>query len=99
MKPNLLRNLAENLHGLADVLGDHHDLVVLRWTALEYGETILGEDALKALVALIDQRRLELESQADRFAVRLYDQSDEDFVLGMRGYWQAWRTAGEFSLT
>ncbi len=93
IKPEVLTILVEDLHNLADTLGDHHDLIVLRRTVLEYPEDFLDEVEMMVLTDWIDQKRLDLESQAYSLGNRIYGRSAEDFCHIMEEYWGLWRLA------
>jgi CHAD domain-containing protein len=67
--PNLLDELADELHDLSDYLGDDHDLAELRHTVIVQPEMFADERDLQALVALIDRRRLELEAAARPYEI------------------------------
>src|SRR5437588_484133 len=67
---------------LADILGDDHDLGVLRQTLLARA-TEPGLD-LEALIGLIDYRREQLETQAVLIGERLYAESPGAFRRRIR---------------
>lgn len=87
--PDLLKELAGQLHDLSDYLGDDHDLVQLRHAALEQPQMFNAQRDLKALVALIDRRRLELETLAQPLGERIYAETPGAFVDRIQSYWQA----------
>jgi len=71
--PDVLDAHAQAAHALADLLGDDHDLTVLR-ERLERGIALppqAGAD-VPALLALVDERRAELQAAALRLGARLY---------------------------
>lgn len=73
---------------LADALGDHHDLAVLR------DDLLLRElPTVKraALVAAIDDRQEELLAEALPLGERLYDRKPKRFRKKMRAGWRDWR--------
>lgn len=74
------QELAPQLHRLSTLLGDDHDLAVLRETLaadpLSYG----GHHALKAIFALIDQQRGDLERQGLDLGRELYRELPGAFV-------------------
>lgn len=67
---------ADGAHALSELLGDDHDLAVLR-TRLERGLAAPAAAAvdLAPLLALIDERRARLRAQAWRLGGRLYAES------------------------
>jgi CHAD domain-containing protein len=80
---------AKEAHRVSDLLGDDHDLAVLR-QALTTGQVQAPAD-LDAVVALIDHRRRELQSEAIVLGGRLYAEKPKAFMRRMRRYWKAGR--------
>ncbi len=80
---------ARDAHRLADLLGDDHDLAVLR-QALTQGRINAAVD-LDAVVALIDHRRRELQRRAFALGDRLYAEKPAAFLRRMRAAWKAGR--------
>ena len=91
LKPEELGELAIRLHILADILGDHHDLVILKETAFEYSEEFKDEREMMIFVNSIDSKRLDLENQAKFLGRQLYDRSAKDFCDDLEKYWLIWR--------
>ncbi len=81
-----LEATADEAHNLTDLLGDHHDLAVLREDLCERN---LGEDETVALVAAIGRRQDELAADAFPLGRRLYAERPKDFSRRMRRYWGA----------
>jgi CHAD domain-containing protein len=88
--PDLLGELADELHDLSDYLGDDHDLAELRQTVIVQPEMFEDERDLQALVALIDRRRAELEAAARPLGERIYVEKPAEFVGRMAAYWPIW---------
>ena len=86
---------AKDAHHLADLLGDDHDLAVLR-TAMIGGDAKLG-DALEvaadtdAILGLIDHRRRQLQTQALQIGARVYVEKPAAFTRRMRTIWRSGR--------
>jgi CHAD domain-containing protein len=80
---------AKDAHRLADLLGDDHDLVVLR-QALTREASHTAAD-LNAVLGLIDHRQQELRSQALGLGGRVYAEKPRAFVRRMRAMWCAGR--------
>lgn len=78
---------AEEAHRLSELLGDHHDLAVLR---ADLQERNLGVEQTQALVAAIDRRQEELGGEAMALGARLYAERPQDFSRRLRRYWQVW---------
>jgi CHAD domain-containing protein len=88
---NIMDDLAKRAHKLADLLGDDHDLVVLR-------ELISRELSGKAhqalrhrLQQLIRKRRRELQQEAIDLGSILYAEQPKIFRWRIEKYWDAWR--------
>lgn len=80
---------AKDAHALADVLGDDHDLGVLRAALVRAHGRIAGD--LDAILRLIDVRRSELREQALALAPRLYGEPPRAFARRIRDACQAGR--------
>jgi CHAD domain-containing protein len=92
-----IRGQAKDLHRLADLLGDHHDLDVLR-RRLTDGSVHAAAD-VDGIVGLIEHRQAELEGEALSVGSRVYAEKPAAFVRRMRSAWRAGRalqdTAGQ----
>jgi CHAD domain-containing protein len=86
--PKQLSDRVEIADSLADALGDHHDLAVLR-------DDLLVRDLptvkRAALVAAIAQRQGELAGTAFELGERLYSEKPKRFRKKMRRGWHEWR--------
>jgi CHAD domain-containing protein len=87
---------AKDAHVLADLLGDDHDLAVLR-LAISRG-TVRAPVDLEAVVQLIDHRRQDLQSQALALGGRVYAEKPKAFVRRMRRSWNAGRSQTQATL-
>ncbi len=79
----------DDAHRLSDLLGDDHDLAVLRATLLASGGEIKAD--VEPVIALIDHRREQLKIEAFFLGERLYAERPKAFRRRMRRYWSAWR--------
>ena len=86
--PGILEDLAGELERLADYLSDDHDLAILRRSVCQSPPD--DRQQLEALLALIDERRGELEVEAKRVGGRMYVEKSNAFVRRFDGYWLAW---------
>jgi CHAD domain-containing protein len=86
--PAVLTPTAEEVHRLSELLGDHHDLAVLRE---DLHARRLGKEESRALEAVIDAREEELAAAAFDLGRRLYAERSKPFARRLRGYWKAWR--------
>jgi CHAD domain-containing protein len=80
---------AKDLHRLADVLGDHHDLGVLRGRLTDDPPHVAAD--VDGIIGLIGHRQAELEGQALSLGSRIYAEKPGAFVRRMRSAWQAGR--------
>ena len=83
-----LEALADEAHRLTELLGDHHDLALLRE---DLHERRLGEEETRALAAAISERQQQLAVAAFDLGHRLYAERPKAFEHRLRRYWQAWR--------
>jgi len=91
LSPGIVGGQADEAHELADLLGDDHDLAVLR-EALETGAGDLPVD-LDAVLGLLDHRRDQLQAQAMLLGERLYAEPPKLFARRLHSYWRTWRGA------
>lgn len=90
--PKPLKALKKQAKKLADLLGDDHDLAVLRTFIMDAPEAFAEEnDQLGVLLALIQQRQIELQTQARFLGQRIYAEKPKAFVKRMGNYWQTWQ--------
>jgi CHAD domain-containing protein len=89
--PGIVGGHADEAHRLADLLGDDHDLAVLRETLLT-GAGGLAVD-LDPVIDLIDRRREQLQTKALLLGDRLYAESPKAFARRLRRYWKTSRGA------
>ncbi len=80
---------AKDAHHLADLLGDDHDLGVLRDTLTR--DVPPGAGDVDTLVKLTDHRRAELQDEAIRVGQRVYAESPNAYARRMRRAWAAGR--------
>jgi len=84
------KELGDQAQTLSQLLGDDHDLAILRDTLatdpLAYG----GHRILKRLFAVIARRRQELERQAFAVGRTLYKDPPRVFTSRIEAYWKAW---------
>lgn len=93
--PNVLANLAEELHTLSEYLGADHDLTVLRRAVLDEPGGFADEKELLLFVSLIDQKRLRLQAAAQPLGERLYFDPAKIFAARLKQYWKAWKAEDE----
>jgi len=89
-RPGALGKAADRANELSDLLGDHHDLEVLRDDAARR-RGVVGSEDLATLDHLVERRQGELLGAARALADKLYDRKPKRFVGRIGDYWTAWR--------
>jgi hypothetical protein len=79
-----MKKLARRAHDLSDLVGDDHDLAVLRDEAHRRPQCFEDPEALTALDGLIDRRRGALQSKAIAAGKRIYQEKPGAFARRMR---------------
>src|SRR5215510_831901 len=90
--PGQLKKFADQIKELVDYLSDDHDLALLRKRALSESKKEKNGHEYEALLALIDKRRAELQTQACFLGQRIYAERPKAFRSRFYEYWRAWRT-------
>lgn len=85
--PAILDGYIEEAHELSNLLGDDHDLAVLRPTIAAMAAEVPAD--LAPVLALIDHRRGELEQHAFTIGRRIYAESAGALGRRLRRYWKA----------
>jgi CHAD domain-containing protein len=89
ISPRTINGHAQDAHALSDLLGDDHDLAVLRDSLIANGEQLPVD--VGAVLALIDHRREQLQREAVFLGARLYAEKPRAFVRRIHRYWKASR--------
>lgn len=93
--PDLMALRNSNLKALAELLGDDHDLSVLRWHLDDYaastGKKLGKKRERRSFVAACRHHQWQLRDAAHPLGVRLYAQSPRDYRACLRAYWQTAR--------
>src|SRR5262245_8568120 len=90
--PEQMSALAEELETFTELLGDHHDLHMLRQTAIKKSVNPDLEAETPELLALIDARQAELQSKAIKLGNRLLQEKPSDFCDRLHQYWKRWKS-------
>jgi CHAD domain-containing protein len=87
LSPGIVGGTAKEADRLSTLLGDDHDLAVLR----ESLQSNAGQFAvdLDAVLGLIDHRRDQLEAEALQIGTRLYAEPPKAFVRRLHRYWKS----------
>jgi CHAD domain-containing protein len=86
--PERLEELADEADRMGKLLGDDHDLAVLRRMLTDDPVRFGGDGDVEMLLALIDRRRVELEQEAFSLGERFFQESAGDFTRRLKGYWK-----------
>lgn len=89
--PALMKPYGDEAHALSDLLGDDHDLAVLREWAWAHPEAAGTVPGLEQLAETVGKRRAQLQREAFELGARLYAERPRDFAARLRLYWEAWR--------
>lgn len=95
IRPGYTGGRAEVAHKLADLLGDDHDLAVLREVLSAAGDGAVDAVSAEAILPMIEARRAELRRDALALGRDVYGERPKDFVGRLRAYWRAWRSEAE----
>jgi hypothetical protein len=87
-----MEEVEDDLKTLGGYLSDDHDLAILRERVLEQSKRSDDRAEIEALVALIDQRRGELQVKAKLLGARIYAEKPGAFVGRTQQNMQAWRS-------
>ena len=85
ISPGTMRGHAEDAHRPDDLLGDDHDLAVLRRTSIEQAGQIPQD--LDPVLGLIAYRRAQLQTEAMFLGRRLYAEKPKPFARRLRRSW------------
>lgn len=86
--PKRMKRLARDAHRLSSVLGDHHDLSVLRAYVEANPQLFSDMGARTALLDVLDRRRDTLQRRALKRGRRLYEQAPKPFARDVEGGWR-----------
>jgi CHAD domain-containing protein len=93
--PTVVGAYAKDAHRLSDLLGDDHDLALLRATIVHQAPPAATAPVdLDPVVDLIDERRGEVQAEAERLARRLYAERPKAFSRRTRAYLRAFADDG-----
>lgn len=91
LQPERIGELADRAHRLADMLGDDHDLAVLRLRVQALSEAFGSTDVAETLLDVIDARRHVLQKKAFAAGRMLYGRKPAAFVEHLEKIWHRWR--------
>lgn len=85
--PKRMKKLAKRAHRLSDLLGDDHDLSVLRERVTQTGVDFEHEGTRAALLSVIDRRRAALQRRAFKLGERIYARPPKSFARSVERSW------------
>ena len=86
--PKRMRARAKQAHELSDLLGDDHDLAVLREHVATTAFPAEEEATRTALLSVIDRRRASLQRDAFKLGKRIYARRPKRFARSVERRWQ-----------
>jgi CHAD domain-containing protein len=89
--PERMEELAGEADRMGELLGDDHDLAMLRQALAGDADELGDEGDREALLALVDRRRAELQQEALLLGGRFFQDRPRDFARRLKGYWKTWR--------
>ena len=87
--PAVLKARRREVHELTDLLGNDHDLAVLRADLTDDPDRFAGERRVGALCGLLDRRRAELQAAARPLGQRCFAEEPDALVASVRVWWRA----------
>jgi CHAD domain-containing protein len=88
--PEQMCALKREIGTLAELLGDHHDLHVLRQAAVKKSVNVEFVEEVHILLPLLDARQKELSTQSLKLGESLLREKPSDFCSRLHRYWTAW---------
>jgi len=93
--PTVVGAFAKDAHALSDLLGDDHDLAILRATIVHREPAAATAPVdLEPVVDLIDEHRTEIQAECRRLARRVYAERPKAFARRTREYLRAFADEG-----
>jgi CHAD domain-containing protein len=89
--PEMFEVMYEEAEEVADLLGDDHDLAVLAERVTSRPERYGDGPDVQRLLAVVEERRLQLEEEAIERGRRLFVETADDFTERIAAYWDTWR--------
>lgn len=93
---------AEVMHGrrhaikyLSNLLGDDHDLAVLRQTVQQQPALFDGTGDIDMLHEALDQKQAQLRAAVDSIGKRVFAEKPKHLTRRIHHYWDAWQMPGE----
>ncbi len=91
ISPKQMSTLSVQFEKLTELLGDDHDLEMLRQTVLKNSLKVDSEAATQRLLSGIERRQLKLRKSALKLGNRLMDEPPSTFVHRLHRDWKQWK--------
>jgi CHAD domain-containing protein len=88
----VMQPVCDQLKRLSDLLGQEHDLAVMRTVLCDPANAFAQPAEVEQLLALLDRRRDRLRARAHPTAKRLYAEKSSRYVKRVRVIWEAWQS-------
>jgi len=88
--PQPLKAWRKELKHLSSILGDEHDLTVIRATVQDNIDRFEDPEILHPFVGVLDGWQTELRLAADQVGARLFTEKPKAFARRFRRYWETW---------
>jgi CHAD domain-containing protein len=85
--PKPMRRFAKRAHRLSNLLGDDHDLAILRQYVEDHPHHFADEAQRLALTAAIERRRNRLQRDAFELGAKVYERPPKKFVRSIGRRW------------
>jgi CHAD domain-containing protein len=90
--PKVMRARRDQVDELGAILGEHHNLSVLRRLLLDEPESFAKEETVVTFTGLIDHRLIEIQAGSTLLGQRLFAENPKRFVRRVSAYWAVWRS-------
>jgi CHAD domain-containing protein len=90
IRPRVMKKLAGRVHELTQLLGDDHDLAILRETLSADPESFGGNAALQSLFPPLERRRAKLQRDAIALEQQIFAATPKRFIRRIDRYWKRW---------
>ena len=89
--PEAMPAYKRSLHKLSNLLGDDHDLLVVRESLREQPDILRGARNLECMIGLIDRRKCQLKAEGRLLGMRVFAERPKAFRKRLERYWRAWQ--------
>jgi CHAD domain-containing protein len=90
--PEQMSALCAEFEKLTELLGDDHDLEMLRQTVVKNSVNVDLEGETQRLLPLIEARQIEMRKSALKLGNRLFEEKPSAFSDRLHQYWKRWKS-------